>query len=245
MLRTPLFDPRTIARDIPGLLDSVFPQLTPGVVAHLNHTAEWVPPAEAVPQELVALSKLQHAMLFELGVAVGEDIIQEKTVDWDACIARAVARQRRHFDAKIPALIDEVDKKIAMKVGVNLSQMLAVLDIEQPFPIITAPTIPGFQWIASGSGDFSIGRSLVEVKCTNKGFSSADVRQVMMYWLLSLAASLERVGDEWAEAILLNPRKGTWVRVDYAELLALIGAGRTKIEALELFSALIQSRHAQ
>lgn len=33
------FDPRTVARDIPGVFDEVFPQLTPGVVAYLNKSA--------------------------------------------------------------------------------------------------------------------------------------------------------------------------------------------------------------
>lgn len=33
-------DPRTVAREIPGVLNEVFPQLTPGIVAHFNASAE-------------------------------------------------------------------------------------------------------------------------------------------------------------------------------------------------------------
>ena len=41
--------------------------------------------------------------------------------------------------------------------------------------VVVAPPIPGYQWIASGVGDFSIGACLVEVKCTSRNFSSAQI----------------------------------------------------------------------
>ena len=33
-------DPRTVARNIPGIFDEIFPQLTPGIVMHFNLQAD-------------------------------------------------------------------------------------------------------------------------------------------------------------------------------------------------------------
>jgi hypothetical protein len=96
--------------------------------------------------------------------------------------------------------------------------------------------IPGFQWIASGVGDFSVGSTLIEVKCTGKRFSSSDYRQILMYWILSYAAAIEGGTQEFSEGILLNPRLNFILRLPFKELTALLGAGRSKVELLEVFS---------
>src|ERR1700679_4170355 len=124
MTRMPAYDPRTVARDIPGVFDSIFPQLTPGVVAHFNQT--WLRmSSEPIPTELVDQSQLQKAMLFELGFAVGEMLIAGKVVDWDDCLHVAIARQRCHFDARIPTAITQLDRDVAAKVGGNIESMIS------------------------------------------------------------------------------------------------------------------------
>ena len=87
----------------------------------------------------------------------------------------------------------------------------------------------------SGAGrgrDFLVGRSVIEVKGMGKRFSSADYRQVAIYRLLSYGASVEVRGEEWHDFILLDPRSGEKLTVQYDELLSLVGGGRTKIDAL-------------
>lgn len=231
-------DPRTVARDIPGVLDGLFPQLTPGLVMYLNGSAEGSLLCEPVKEELVAASSLQHAMLFELAVAVGEQSLDAREqVDWEGALASAVARQRRYFDAKLPARLSAEDKAIAEHVGENLAIMIE--DIAGDGPIARSPVIPGYRWVSSGHGDFSCGSTIVEVKCTARPFGAADYRQVLMYWLLSYAASVEGRGAEWSNAILLNPRRAQLVSFSFDELVAAVGAGRSKVDLLELFSWLV------
>ena len=101
-MRKLLHDPRTIARDVPGLFDAVFPQLTSSVVTHFNRrrvASEVTPVAHA----LIAQSKLQKAMLFELGVAAGEMLLGANVIDWDECKRVALARQRRSPPAAAPS----------------------------------------------------------------------------------------------------------------------------------------------
>jgi hypothetical protein len=241
MTRMPAYDPRTVARDIPGVFDSIFPQLTPGVVAHFNQT--WLRmSSEPIPTELVDQSQLQKAMLFELGFAVGEMLIAGKVVDWDDCLHVAIARQRCHFDARIPTAITQLDRDIAAKVGGNIESMISALASERGQVITTSPTVPGFQWVASGRADFGIGTTLVEVKCSGKNFSASDYRQIVMYWLLSYAASVETNSAEWTEGILLNPRAARYVELSFDEFLRIISAGRTKVEILQLFASMIGTR---
>src|SRR5690606_36175482 len=232
--RGPLRDPRTVARDIPGIFDALFPQLAPGVVMHLNNTAASIDGCADVPGELILQSGLQHAMLFELAGAVAEQLLgQVAEPDWDAALTLAVRRQRRHFDARLPAEITQNDKEVARRVSKNLQLMLTALAGDSE--IVISPHVPGLQWVASGVGDCSFDSTLVEVKCTGRRFGAADYRQILMYWLLSYAASIEGRGSEWSRALLINPRQNLFVDISFNELIDLTGAGRSKVELLQLF----------
>ena len=57
--RLPFRDPRTVARDIPGVLDVLFPRLTGGLVGSLNKKMFAFDGIEPVPDELIENSKLQ------------------------------------------------------------------------------------------------------------------------------------------------------------------------------------------
>lgn len=241
MTRNLMPDPRTVSRDIPGVFESIFPQLTPSVVAHFNQTAERST-CNRVPLEMVRESKLQRAMLFELGFAVSETLLAGSDIDWSDCLRISIARQRRYFDAEIPNELTDLDRSIAEMVGSNIASMISELAAARGHFISAAPHIPGFQWISSGHGDFAAGPTLIEVKCSNKNFSTADYRQIVMYWLLSFSASVETNSLGWSEGILLNPRTANYVSLSFDEFLHVISAGRTKVEILQLFSAMVGTR---
>lgn len=236
------FDPRTVAREIPGVFDEVFPQLTPSIVAHLNNSA-FIVPVQPLRQELLILSTLQHAMLFELGYTVGERILAgDVSINWPSCFAETLRRQRAYFDAKLPDQLAEWDQRLAETVGRNLANAMTEMSRASGHPVVIRPRIPGLEWIASGHGDFALGNTLVEVKCTAKRFSSADYRQVAIYWLLSYAASIEGHGAEWQDFVLLNPRSGAKVSMKFDAFLSIISSGRTKVDILQLFLSLVGSR---
>lgn len=237
-------DPRTVARDIPGVFDEIFPQLTPGIVAHFNSCAETFP-IEALPPALLSQSTLQRAMLFELGYTVGERLLVGAKIDWAECFEATLKRQRVYFDAVLPEKLDAGDQVLAEIIGRNLSTGLAGMGRQRGLPIVLRPNIPGLEWISSGFGDFSLERTLIEVKCTAKRFSSSDYRQVAIYWLLSFAAAVEGRGEEWQDFVLLNPRSGDKVSMHFDAFLAVISSGRTKIDILQLFQSLVGSRHTR
>lgn len=234
-------DPRTVARDMPGILDTLFPQLAPGIVACFNRRAYAVVDCNALSADLIAESTLQHAMLFEIAVAAGQQLVEGgEFVDLDRALKVAIDRQQRHFDAKIPERLTLTDRTIATRVAENLATMLQKLRaIAGKAALVCSPHIPGYQWLASGVGDFAIGSRLVEIKCTGKSFSSSDYRQVMMYWLLSYASSVEGRGTEWSNAVLMNPRLNKVVEVSFDEMIKVTGAGRSKVDVLELFSSMV------
>jgi hypothetical protein len=234
-------DPRTVARDIPGVFDAVFPQLTPGVVAHFNREAAYVS-AEAVDSGVLAASGLQAAMLAELGFALAEVRLLGRSDDWDSCLQTAVGRQRRYYDAVVPVGLTDEDKAAANALAENLVVMVGGMTTDIGQPLQLAPQIPGFQWIASGVGDLAIGAVLVEVKFGSKSFSSADYRQVVIYWLLSYLNSLESASSVWSEFVLVNPRLGRSVRVKAGSFLSLISGGRTMVEVSQSFEALVSNR---
>ena len=239
--RHPARDPRTVARDIPGIVDVMFPQLTAGAVVHLNQRMRRVAGVEPVPAELVDSSKLAKAMLFEIAVARGQQLlIKRVSTDWNDCLRVAVERQSRHFDARLPESLDDIDLEVADWVGKNLARMMDVLCDRNPnAELLQNPHIAGYEWISSSEGDFAIGKSIIEVKCTAKRFGAADYRQVLMYWLLSYVDSIEQGSDEWSHCILVNPRLNQIVEIAFDDIIDIAAAGRTKIEILELFSVIV------
>ncbi len=236
-------DPRTIARDIPGVLDALFPYLAQGVVAGLNRRAHPVEDCVPVSEEVIATSRLQHAMLFEIAVAAAEQLLDKENVNWDACLETAVRRQNEHFDAVPPSNLSEVDREVSLAVARNLVLMLRRIQFESAeAPLVRSPRIPGYRWIASGVGDFAVGRALIEVKCTNKRFSSADYRQILMYWLLSYCSAMESGAAEWSHGILINPRLNLLFKFSFDEVVAVVGGGKSKLELVELFAAMLGER---
>jgi hypothetical protein len=234
-------DPRTVARDISGIFDSIFPQLTSGVVGYLNRKAIRIDSCSIVPDTLVQESDLSKAMLFEVAFVRGEQLISGITIaDWDDCLTTAIERQRRYFDARLPEKLSEADKKVADWTASNLVKMLNYIkSFSDGGALVKSPQIPGYQWISSGVSDFSIGTNLIEVKCTNKRFSASDYRQIMMYWLLSYASLVEKGTPEWINGILINPRLNYILEVPFNNIIAVAGAGRSKIEILEIFSSMV------
>jgi hypothetical protein len=241
MLRYLISDPRTIAREIPGFFEAVCPQLRPGIVAYMNRTRR-VLGVQPLCDFEVAGSSLQRAMLFELGFAVGESLLERRELNWAHCLDVAFSRQRKYFDARLPDKISELDKRLALRVGNNIAFMVEDLSRESSQTVVCRPPIPGLQWIASGVGDFSVGSTLIEVKCGKDNFSAADYRQIVTYWLLSYAGEIEGRCTEWVRGVLLNPRSGVIVEIDFSEFIGIIAAGRAKVEVLQSFISMIGVR---
>jgi hypothetical protein len=237
----PKKDPRTIARDIPGICDILFPQLTAGTVLYFNKKIKKLDGIEPVPAELVEASSLQQAMLFEIAYARGERLLEGSLPDnWDDYLKIATQRQKRYFDAVIPANLSDNDKTAAQWVSNNMVNIITDICKSEPTQtLITSPEIYGFQWIASGEGDFSIGTKLIEIKCSRKNFGSIDYRQILMYWLLSYAASIESKGIEWETAILINPRLNHVLEIPFDNIISVSSAGKSKIEIIELFASIV------
>lgn len=234
-------DPRTVARDIPGIVDELFPHLTPGTVSHFNTQILSLDFGDS-PENLISVSRLQKALLFEIAYSVAENLINNVVIDWQECVEAAIERQRSFFDAKISRSLEESDKEAALVVGGNLAAWLAQQSKLTGSSIVARPFIPGLEWISSGSGDFSIAETLVEVKCTAKKFSTADFRQVAIYWMMSFSAALEGRGQEWKSFTLFNPRRGEVLSIGFDNLISSISGGRTKLEILQLFHTLVGSR---
>ncbi len=239
--RLPFRDPRTVARDIPGVLDVLFPRLSGSLVAALNRDAFQYPGLQPVPTELVDQSLLQKAMLFELAIARAELILSGQTEPmWGECISIALERQSRHYDARPPDSIEVSDQKAAEHAARNLISMLNYASRTNSAPIERSPIIPGMGWIASGTGDFAIGKVLVEVKHTDRNFVAGDFRQVLMYWLLKYANSIEGNEEIWTDCLLLNPRRNCGLAVNFDKLLQSASSNSNRVELCEALRSIVE-----
>lgn len=239
--RLPTRDPRTVARDIPGVLDVLFPRLTGGLVNSLNARMFSFPGVSAIPNEMIQESRLQKAMMFEISMARAESLLRDgEAAPWEACLEIATKRQRRHFDAQIPEHVEPSDLLIADQAARNLVAMLNSVRAQRPAAVLEhAPLIPGLGWVASGHGDFAIGPMLIEVKHTERNFGAGDFRQVLMYWLLRYARAVESDSDTWSEVLLLNPRRNAALQVNFDHLLRSASASSNRVELVELLRSAV------
>ena len=239
--RLPFRDPRTVARDIPGVLDVLFPRLTGGLVASLNRGMFAFAEIAPVPDELIERSRLQKAMLFELAMVRAEIILDGKgEPSWDDCLKLSIDRQRRHYDAQVPVRLEQCDLDVASHAANNLITMLTSVQRQHPnMQVQRSPVIPGLGWIASGVGDFSLGPVLVEVKHTDRNFVSGDFRQVLMYWLLKYAASIEKHDVVWSDCLLLNPRRNSGLLVNLDYLSRSASESSSRVELFELLRSIV------
>jgi len=239
--RLPARDPRTVARDIPGVLDILFPRLTGGLVNALNSKMFAFADVQAISAEAIEASSLQNAMLFEISMARAEsELFDADAASWDECLRVASSRQRRHFDARIPEKLEPSDISVADRAARNLVVMLNSVRNQRPSAILEcAPLIPGLGWVASGNGDFALGSTLIEVKHTERNFGAGDFRQVLMYWLLQYAKTVENEGQVWSDVLLLNPRRNAALLVNYDNLLRSASASSNRVELVELLRSAV------
>lgn len=239
--RLPARDPRTVARDMPGVLDILFPRLTGGLVNALNSKMFAFVDVQAIPAEAIEASSLQNAMLFEISTARAESELRGGSVaSWDECLKIASSRQRRHFDARIPEKLEPSDILVADHAARNLVAMLdSVREQKSSTTLEHAPLIPGLGWVASGNGDFAFGSTLIEVKHTRRNFGAGDFRQVLMYWLLQYARAVENDGQVWSDVLLLNPRRNAGLLVNYDHLLRSASASSNRVELVELLRSAV------
>lgn len=239
--RLPLRDPRTVARDIPGVLDVLFPRLTGALVGSLNRRMFAFDGLRPIPDELVEVSKLQNAMVFELSMARAESLLYGNgEASWDDCLQVASNRQSRHFDAKIPSKIEQCDLDIAIHAATNLVSMINSIQTQNHNARLEkGPVIPGLGWIASGNGDFALGSLLIEVKHTKRNFGAADFRQVIIYWLLRYAKLIESNENIWSDVLLLNPRRNSGLLIKFDYLIRSASASSSRVELLELLRSIV------
>ncbi len=234
-------DPRTVARDIPGVLDGLFPRLTGGLVNTLNAKMFSFSEITPIPNEIIAKSRLQKSMIFELSMARAESQLQGGVLSsWSVCLAAASKRQQYYFDSKIPNDLEPDDIIVADHAARNLVTMLTIVRERLPeVNLESAPLIQGMGWVASGRGDFSLGSILIEVKHTDRNFGANDFRQVLMYWLLRYASIVENDGDVWSDVLLLNPRRNAALFVNYDYLLRSASASSDRVELVEMLRSAV------
>ena len=107
------------------------------------------------------------------------------------------------------------------------------------FKLEASPAIPGMGWIATGAAAFSLGSILIEVKHTDRNFVSGEFRQVLMYWVLKYAASIEGELDVWSDCLLLNPRRNSALLVNFDKLLGSASASSSRVEVYELLRSIV------
>lgn len=239
ILKLPHRDPRTVARDIPGISEIIFPGLIPGLVGYLNRTSSSIPGLLSLPEAEIERSQLSKAMLFEIAYVMAENILSGEGYEIDDCIAEATQRQAKYFDAVPPREVSASDLKLIETTARNLCHGLS--NLAQGKEIEIAPVVPGLGWISSGKGDFAFPDTLIEVKCSSKNFSASDYRQLLFYWLLQYASVIRTSEKKWITGILFNPRRNVIVTVDLQHLFSLVANDRDVVEAVQLLESLMSN----
>jgi hypothetical protein len=141
----------------------------------------------------IRLVRYPYEEPFHLGYA-STAIYRRRPCNWIAICGDVVTRLAKMYQCRVTAgsravpqelvLASALQRAMLFEVAVASAEQLLAMPshVESETPghvLIRSPHTPGYQWVATGVGDFSIGTRLIEVKCTNKLFSSSDYRQAV------------------------------------------------------------------
>jgi len=159
---------------------------------------------------------------------------------WDAILTIALERQKQHFDARLPDKVEQSDLDLAAHAADNLVDMLfRIREQSEEAELTISPQGPGMCWISTGDVDYSIGQKLIEVKHTDRNFMARVFRQVLMYWLLKYADSLDLPDAVWTDCLLLNPRRNAGLYFCFDEVLRSASASLNRVELVELLRCVV------
>lgn len=91
------------------------------------------------------------------------------------------------------------------------------------------PLLKGYGILSDLEGDLEIDDTLYEIKTVNRNFKSSDLKQLFIYLALKQVSQ----GDNWKNAGLYNPRKGTCCNFNIKALIEEISGGKSSHEAFE------------
>ena len=99
--------------------------------------------------------------------------------------------------------------------------MLGIPDyIKYRAPFRYRPFLKGLGAVLSAEADLEFGNTLVEVKSGDRKIRSIDIRQIIIYYILSGA----RVGGRYKDCYIVNPRQGIRIYFDFDTLIAALSA---------------------
>jgi hypothetical protein len=91
------------------------------------------------------------------------------------------------------------------------------------------PRLRGYGIVSDLEADLEIDDSLYEIKTVTRNFKSSDLKQLFMYLALKQVSGEEN----WKNAGLYNPRKGTFCQFNIKNLIDNITGGKSPNEAFE------------
>ncbi|MCC6667110.1 MAG: hypothetical protein IT375_25400 [Polyangiaceae bacterium] len=164
--------------------------------------------------------------LFAAGVRLREpaDGLERAVID-DCMVAglrhiSAMRQLQRHPPQPLkPAGLDE-----AVAIARRLEDFFAAPGLGVP---TLFPELPGCGWVDRCYADALAGSTLFEIKAGDRGFRSADVRQLLCYCALNFAAKRYQI----SHVCLVNPRTGRYVG-ESLDAMSKHLAGRSATELL-------------
>ncbi|MFO0614784.1 MAG: hypothetical protein U0414_19510 [Polyangiaceae bacterium] len=150
--------------------------------------------------------------------------IDESTVERLCDQARRHVQGMRQYGRKAPEALGGADIEEAMRLARRLKKFFAeatdcVLNV--------SPAFSGCGWLDGCRGDVLSGGTLYEVKAGERGFRTADIRQLLVY----CALNFESKSHDLRAVGLVNPRLGTFMREELETLCRNL-AGRSSVEVL-------------
>lgn len=93
------------------------------------------------------------------------------------------------------------------------------------------PTLKGLGAIVTASADMSFGKCLIEIKAGDRKIRSIDLRQVIIYYVLSSF----RENGAYEDCYIVNPRQGVRLYFRFDDLIAAVSA-KPPVEFVASFS---------
>ncbi len=251
-------DLREFSRNFGGLLNEIFPLMNSGFINGFNEKYEiGLNFLDDISVSLMQETNIMEAFLFEFCLVFCEARISDNTLDlrrkFSSLWAQTILKQKKYYDCHIKkssALSSsELDAivNVAHKILNNfliMKEKLTRLQTENNLDIVISPVIPGFGTLDPSYADYSIGETLIEVKCTKSKFSTADYNQVFIYWLLSTMWNVlvDNKALLYKNFSLVNLRRGELIYINGFDFAYIVSGGKNFQSIIQMFSNILNRK---
>lgn len=213
-----MINERDIAQKFKATWKEHFPMLNPDFIWGLNYVdVKRINSSQIIAPPLIKYDLVAEAA-FNLSALAYEkqespaSIFQDESRRQDIIESTAHSIRRLRNYALSDLNLSDIEVADIIGIAENTLEFIKKMGGQR---VVFRPEIIGYGFIPNITADLAIDDTLFEIKTVNRNFKSSDLKQLFIYLALQQVSNAEN----WNNAGLYNPRKGTFIKFNVVNMI--------------------------